>query len=103
MVPSETRKRQKEARDKLACEINDAVDVFMKTLDNLADKHGQCVTLLPFGNIASLTPNFLHSKRSYVHDLAGTVCAKVVTKQHTTPYAAFIAMKLEAENRGVSS
>src|SRR6266850_2931379 len=64
MVPSETRKRQKEARDKLACEINDAVDVFMKTLDNLADKHGQCVTLLPFGNIASLTPNFLHSKRS---------------------------------------
>lgn len=58
VVPSETHKRRKEARDKLAIEVNDAVEVYIKTLNNLVVKYAQCVTSLPFGNEAIDAANF---------------------------------------------
>ena len=58
IVPSETRKRRNEARDEVASEVDKLVEAFMKTLDNLAERHGWCVSLLPFGVVSSLSPPF---------------------------------------------
>ena len=54
-------------------------------------------------NELNLTPILFFSKESYLHDLAGILGPKRVKKGHTTPYAAFCSMKLEAVNAGTFS
>jgi hypothetical protein len=45
IVPSETRKRRNEAREKLASEVDNLAEAFMTTLDSLAETHGWCVSV----------------------------------------------------------
>ena len=42
VVSSETRKRQKEARDTLAQDVDSAVNDFISSLNVIAEKHARC-------------------------------------------------------------
>ena len=102
IVPSETHKCQNEAWDEVASEVDNIVEAFIKTLNNLAERHGWYISLLSFGVVVSLSPSFFHSKLSYMDDLAGIACEKKAKKGHTGPWVAFCGLKLNTENKGES-
>jgi hypothetical protein len=49
-LSSGTQERQKEARNVLTTEVEDAITTFLTTLDNVAVTHGRCVICSSSGN-----------------------------------------------------
>lgn len=83
----------------LADEVHEAVEVFMKKLDQIAKDHKRCVHSY---YATSLTPHNdpKYSPQEQVRLLGGFGGFRKAKQRSTSPFGAWLSKKIEEENRG---
>ena len=95
-----TWERQKEAHGTLAKDIDEAINIFVKSLGDIADRYKWCIVFFSTsGTVLGLTQN--HSSRDCMQVLTSLGINKKLTKGPTTMYGAFFAKKLKEVNKGM--